>query len=218
MTTPPEAVAADLEGTLTAGATWKGIGRYLRAHGQAGAYNAFFTLHLPGALLTLAGLVPKQRMQDLWMQNLARLLRGYSAGQLRHLAQWVVEHELWPQRRAAVVSELAAHRQAGRRVILTSGTYLPVLQVFAGRIGAEAIGTALEEQDGTLTGRLTGGRNTGAAKAAGLAEHLAGAALVAAYGDSYADVPMLAMSAAPVAVQPDPRLRRLAVARGWRVV
>ncbi|HEY8649171.1 MAG TPA: hypothetical protein VIM50_07300 [Candidatus Limnocylindria bacterium] len=52
-------VAADLEGTLTTGETWKGIGRYLSASGQRSAYRMFFLTHLPGALLVKAHLLPK---------------------------------------------------------------------------------------------------------------------------------------------------------------
>ena len=37
------------------------------------------------------------------------------------------------------------------------------------------------------------------------------------YSDSYTDLPLLELVAEPVAVNPDPRLRRIAVKRGWRL-
>ncbi len=44
-------VAADVDGTLTSGETWRAVGRYLAEHGRARAYRAFFLTPLPGALL-----------------------------------------------------------------------------------------------------------------------------------------------------------------------
>jgi phosphoserine phosphatase len=60
--------------------------------------------------------------------------------------------------------------------------------------------------------------NTGARKVATLRDVLHGAPLVAAYGDSWADAPMLEASDMPVAVGPDRRLEALALERGWRVI
>jgi HAD superfamily hydrolase (TIGR01490 family) len=37
------------------------------------------------------------------------------------------------------------------------------------------------------------------------------------YSDSYTDLPLLELVAEPVAVNPDPRLRRVAAKRGWRI-
>jgi len=42
--------------------------------------------------------------------------------------------------------------------------------------------------------------------------------IVAAYGDTLSDLPMLEMSEQPVAVYPDKKLLRVAVERGWGVM
>ena len=39
----PGVVASDLEGALSTGAQWRGIGRYLVANGRALAYRLFLT-------------------------------------------------------------------------------------------------------------------------------------------------------------------------------
>jgi len=44
------------------------------------------------------------------------------------------------------------------------------------------------------------------------------ARIVAAYGNTISDLPMLEMSEQPVAVYPDAKLRRVAERRGWRVM
>ena len=110
-------VASDLEGTLTTGETWRGVGRYLREAGgwrRALRYRAFFAAHAPAVLLARRGVIDEQALRLRWMRDLAGLLRGYSADDLAHIAEWVVERELWPARHAAVIAELAAHRAAGR--------------------------------------------------------------------------------------------------------
>jgi len=211
-------VAADLEGTLTTGETWKGVGRYLAECGQGRAYRLFFATHLPGALLVKARLLPKPWYRERWMVDLARLFAGWDAPAVRRMAEWVVEHELWAQRRPAVLAELEAHRRAGATLILTSATYEPILEAFAERCGAQALGTRLAVVDGIATGRLEGRLNAGEEKAARLARASGPVRVSLAYGDSASDIPMLERAAAAVAVAPDAALGRLAARRGWRVL
>lgn len=214
-------VASDLEGTLTTGETWRGVGRYLReecGRGTALRYRAFFARRVPGVLLTRRGARDEQAMRLRWMRDLARFFRGYGEAELARMAEWVVERELWPKRRETVVAELATHRAAGRRVILVSGTYQPVLEAFARRIDAEALGTPLEMRGGRATGRLAGPVNNDAVKVTSLRPLLGAGSLFAAYGDTPADVPMLELSAAATVVGGDAQLGAVAARRGWRVV
>jgi phosphoserine phosphatase len=211
-------VAADVEGTLTSGETWKAVGRYLTKHGRARAYRAFFLAHLPGALMVKARLLSRSWYRDRWMIDLARLLKDRDEEELRRMAEWVVERELWPLRRPSVIAELEAHRRGGASLILASATYQPVLEAFAERCTARPIGTPLELVDGIATGRIVGRVNSGRAKADRLTAAIQPKRVAIAYGDSASDIPMLELSAAPVAVQPDAGLRRLAARRGWRVL
>ncbi len=211
-------VASDLEGTLTAGETWRGVGRYLREAGgwwAAMRYRAFFAIHAPAVLLARRGLLDEQAMRLRWMRDLAAVLRGYTADDLARIGEWVVERELWPARHTAVIAELVAHRAAGRRVVLVSGAYQPVLDAFARRIDAEALGTPLELRHGRATGRLAGPINNDRVKVDTLRPLLGDGALFAAYGDTLADVPMLELSAAATVVGANAQLT-IAAARGWR--
>ena len=214
-------VASDLEGTLTTGETWRGVGRYFREEcdrRMATRYRAFFASHAPGMLLAKGRIFDEQEMRRRWMTDLVRLFRGFGAAELGRMAEWVVEHELWPQRREGVIAELMAHRAAGRRVLLVSGAYQPVLEVFARRIDAEAIGTPLEVRDGRATGRLAGPINNDGVKVASLRPLIGDGSLFAAYGDTPSDVPMLELSAAATVVGSNARLCAVAAARGWRIV
>ncbi len=215
----PPAAVFDLEGTLTAGETWKGVARYLRTHGQRAAYDRFFALHLPGALLTKAGLLPRRWYQSRWMRHLAGLLAGMDAGSVAAMAEWVVAEELWPGRKEKTLRRLLAYRDAGYRIVLASGTYQPVLAAFARRLGegVEALGTPLRFRNGVATGRLAGPINVGRAKAEAVRRLLGGPPAVAA-GDTAADLPLLGMAGQALAVDPDPRLAREARRRGWTVL
>lgn len=209
-------VASDLEGTLTTGETWKGVARFLREHGLASAYRRFFLARFPGYVLAKTGLADERAFRNRWLADLSRLFARFSPEELARMAEWVVEHELWPHRRGPVLAELAAHRREGKRVVLASGTYQPVLEAFARRIDAEAIGTPLAANG--AAGQVRGPVNTDRVKADRLRAFLGGGAPAIAYGDTIADIPMLELSQSAVVVHPNEALRRLALARGWRVL
>lgn len=147
-----------------------------------------------------------------------RLLAGFSIAHMDEIAAWVVENELWPKRRATVVAELEAHQQSGCRVVLVSATYQPVLEAFAAKLGVEAVGTSLEVVEGVLTGHTLGGINAGKNKPMRLSDTLRLSHLEVAYGDTVADIPLLELSRAPVAVCPDRGLRTHAERFGCRVI
>lgn len=211
-------VASDLEGTLTAGETWRGVGRYLKRNGRGLAYRVYVLSRLPGILAAKAGVADEQRVRDGFVAGMARLFRGMARAELDAMAEWVVEEELWPKRREGVLGELQRSRTSGSRVVLAAGGYQPVLAAFARRLGAEAVGTPLEYSGGMATGRLMGAVNTGRAKAERLRERIGSGELYAAYGDTLADLFMLEMSENPVVVRPERRLRERASREGWRVL
>ena len=211
-------VASDLEGTLTAGETWRGVGRYLKRHGRGKGYRAFLLSRVPGVLAAKAGLADEQAVKDGFIVGMARLFRGMPRTEVERMAEWVVKEELWPKRREEVLGELEGHKESGSRVVIAAGGYQPVVEAFARRIGAEAVGTPLEFSGGRATGRLVGAVNTGVVKAERLRERVGAEELRAAYGDTAADVPMLGMSDVPVAICPDPGLRKEASKRGWRTL
>jgi phosphoserine phosphatase len=211
-------VAADLEGTLTMGATWKGIGRYLTVHGRSLAYRLFYLRYLPSAMLARWGMVDRTAFNAHFMTGLLKLFKGYTEAQFAAMVEWVLDHETWEQRRADVLAELESLRQQGHQLVIVSGAYQPVVEAFGRRMGAAAIGTPLEIISGRLTGRFAEPMNTGESKVRKLREFLANLPLVAAYGDTVPDIAMLSMSQSPVAVYPDEGLRAAAREQGWRIL
>jgi len=212
-------VASDLEGTLTTGRTWKGVGMYLQMHGYAAQYRLFLAPHLLGTLVAQMGIINKQEYQNQWIVDLSQLLKGFDQARIDTMSEWVVDHVMWPQRRADVLAELQHLRAEGHRAILTSGAYQPIAQAFARRAGlSDAIGTPLQFSAGKATGHIEGALNNKDVKAERLRAYLGTEALDIAYGDTSADIPMLQMCRAPIAVYPDKELRAAAIKNGWRIL
>jgi phosphoserine phosphatase len=216
-----EYVVADVEGTLSTGEMWRGIGRYLADHGRRRRWRLFLAVNYPRVLAARLGLGDVQTFKNLWLERQARLLRGYTEEQIDIMAEWVVEHEVWPGRREAVLEELARHSADGRRVLLASGMYPPVLRALARRFTfgpVEVAGTALEFAGGRFSGRFAAPVCVAAEKARQVRLRTQDMVVAVAYGDTESDIPMLELSRAPVAVAPDAALARAARERGWRVL
>lgn len=80
-------VASDLEGTLTAGETWRGVGMYMKRRGRGTAYRVFLLARVPGVLAAKAGLVDGQAVRDGFIAGMARLLRGMTREELGRMAE-----------------------------------------------------------------------------------------------------------------------------------
>ncbi|MGF1507586.1 MAG: HAD-IB family phosphatase [Chloroflexi bacterium] len=212
-------IASDLEGTLTSGATWRGIAGYLMASGRAADYNRFLIPRLPMVGLYRANLLDGEAFRNRWIAGLLNLFTGCTEDQFNEAAEFTVEEQLWPNRRETVLEEIRAYQAEGHRILITSGSFAPVVSRFAQKAGVEeCLATPIDVIDGRLTGRVAGSENTGSSKAANLRRHLEGSAPDVAYGDTFADYEMLKMSRVAVVVEPDRKLSIAANAHGWRVI
>ena len=212
-----EIVAFDLEGTLSAGIAWEGMRDYLVAHGEGDKFRRFFRKNFLRVLAFRVGILKNERaFKERWILGMMRLFAGYTPERFAEVSAWVADRTFWHHRRVAVVEELIAYQEKGARVIIVSGMYEPILQQFAAKLQVEFMGTAIEVVNGRLTGEIVGQLNVGPRKAEKL-QQLPGK-LVAAYGDTMRDIPMLELAETAVAVHPDAILRETAVQRGWRIL
>ncbi|MCP4356687.1 MAG: HAD-IB family phosphatase [Chloroflexi bacterium] len=220
MSDTADIIAADLEGTLTGGATWSGMRAYLEVNGQKRRFQQFIHRYMWPVLKFRLGLIKDEwAFKEQWVLDLFRLFAGYTAAELETVAEFVVENELWPQRRQAVVDEFLAQQADGRRLLIVTGVIEPVLAKFAQKAGnVEAIGTPLTFADGVFTGEVAAPLNTGESKVEQLRPFTPNGQIKTAYGDTAADIPMLQMAANPVAVFPDKVLQDTAVAHQWRII
>jgi HAD superfamily hydrolase (TIGR01490 family) len=122
---------------------------------------------------------------------------------------------------------LAKHRAAGDEILLVTATNEFVTEPIAKRFGIEhLIAVQLETgADGWYTGRWVGTPSYKEGKVERVRQWLAQRGQTwddvshsTFYSDSMNDLPLLEHVNEPVATNPDPRLRALAIERGWRVI
>lgn len=222
---PTPIIASDMDGTLSTAETWRGVHAWILAHHPSSAARRFVLTQLPLIGLARTGLFDRELFRARWLRNHARLLRGVPTMDLTAMGEWVVDQHLWPARRQPAIDALAGAsrdargREPGVQLILASGAYQPIVDAFAARVGADlALGTPLGIRDGVATGSLADDVQAGGQKAAAIRAQAAGAPVLAAFGDTAADIPLLELALRPIAVAPDPILRRVAIERGWEIL
>jgi HAD superfamily hydrolase (TIGR01490 family) len=151
-----------------------------------------------------------------------KILNGFSVAEMQHLVGDSMETVLRPLVYEEPLRLVERHRARGERVYIVSATLQEIVQHIADDLGFDgAIGSTCEIVDGVYTGRTLRAAH-GAGKADALralaADEGFDLAESTAYSDSYSDVPFLEAVGHPVAANPDRKLRRIAVERGWPVV
>ncbi len=210
-------ILTDLEGTLTTGSSWRGFRRFYRQHYSPLTYNLFFARFLPRFPLMKLGLLDRQKTMTAWMKAEINLMRGFRPSEVNAMAKTGVSDEMWPKARPDVLAELEKKRLAGAQIVIVSGAYQPIVEAFARKMNASAIGTPLVYKNGRLAG-MELPVNSHQHKVARVRALYPEERIIAAYGDTLSDVPMLKISEQAVAVYPDEKLRRVAEAQGWRVM
>jgi len=215
-------VVSDMDGTLTTAETWRGVHQWILANAPSAAASRFITVRLPIVFLARSGLMNKERFRARWLEDQTKLLRGLRGEQLAAIGEWVVEHLLWPARRVEAVTAVQAAHAAARQteptaeLVLATGGYQPIAAAFAQRLGATiALGTPFEVIDGVATGKLAAPTQSGEEKARAARACAAGGRILAAFGDTAADIPLLKLADRAVAVAPDSALALEAARAGW---
>jgi len=134
----------------------------------------------------------------------------------------VIEPAIRPEALALV----ARHRDAGEQVVIVTATNEFVTRPIAERFGVQELIAVNLQRDasGWITGEIEGVPSMRAGKVTRMAQWLAQRGLDWAevdatfYSDSLNDLPLLEKVRHPVATNPDPRLRQVALDRGWRIL
>ena len=150
-------------------------------------------------------------------------IRGLERDVLEALGREVFEKKTRKALRPRLVELIASIRAGGGTVVLATSSLDFIVRPLAEFIGADAVlASSLEYGEGRCTGRMAGAVLFGAAKLDAVRNYAngRGAALkdCSFYSDSIHDLPLLLEVGKPVAVNPDRRLRREAVARGWEML
>jgi len=212
------AVFVDLDRTLLRGASGLVLSAAMHAEGLFDG-----RLSLPGERL-LYGLYDAMG-ESIAFMGMVRLAPRFARG-------WPVEAvcragELAAPELADLVQPyapgvLAEHREAGRKLVLTTTTPVDLISPFASLLGFDhVLATRYARSDGRYTGGIEGDFVWSAGKLAAVrrwgADTQVELATSHAYSDSIFDLPLLGAVGHPHAVNPDRRLRVVARLRRWPV-
>jgi alcohol-forming fatty acyl-CoA reductase len=209
----------DIDGTLITESIWD---YFLRQPEIAPRKRGVYARFLPTFAARKLGIIAEPRFREAWVQQMARLMHGWSRQRVDALFDRIVFDEFGDQRfRQDSTSQLRQHIADGARVVLVSGMFDGFSSRFARLLGAEAgIGTILGFRGDTCTGVIVGRGCAGDEKPGFMRRYLASDDLstVHGYADSFSDVPMLTAVGHPVATYPDEQLRAHALAQGWAIL
>jgi HAD superfamily hydrolase (TIGR01490 family) len=146
---------------------------------------------------------------------------AYEEAHARFMREWITP-VLHPQ----ALELVRSHQQQGDLVAIVTATNELVTRPIAAALGVpELIAVELERDDsGWITGAIAGVPSMREGKVVRVTHWLRARGLdwldveTTFYSDSLNDLPLLERVEHPVATNPDPRLRTLALERGWRIL
>jgi HAD superfamily hydrolase (TIGR01490 family) len=146
---------------------------------------------------------------------------AYRDAHARFMRDWVE-----PALRGIALDLVRSHRERGDLVAIVTATNELVTRPIAAAFGvAELIAVELErDAAGWITGEIAGVPSMREGKVLRVGHWLAARGLdwldveTTFYSDSTNDLPLLERVDHPVATNPDPRLRTIALERGWRIL
>ncbi len=209
-------VVSDMMGTLTTGSPFIGLISWIKHNQGKLQANLYIASITPSYILAKNGIIDWQTWGQKLMVNSLAYIKDANAEKVRHASEWVVEYNLWEQRREDVVARLINQREAGAQVYIASSVVEPFIEPFAKRIGAQVIGTPTEIVNGRL--RTVGELVASEKKIEQVLSRLAVERVDVAYGDTVMDIPLLEHADHPVAVYPDKKLKAVAIERGWEII
>lgn len=207
----------DLDGTLVSSNVVSQYVWYLRRLPER-------SLAFRRGLQLLAGLpayaavdVYSRRAFNIWFY---RLYRGMRRDWLMEAAEGLFREVLGPAIYPGAPALVRRDREAGYRTVLVTGSPEFALGPLVRHFGFDlVVANVLEFDDGIATGAIRPPVVAGREKVSVLrklcAQYNVDSAESKAYSDSFSDLPMLEAVGRPAAVHAGPRLRRVAVARGW---
>ena len=209
-------VVSDMMGTLTTGSPFLGLVSCVKHNQSKVRANWYMASIAPSYMLAKRGIIDWQAWGQKLMVNSLGYIKDATPEVVSHASEWVVEHDLWKNRRLDVIDRFVKHREGGDKTYIASSVVEPFIEPFARRIGAEVIGTPIEIVNGRL--RMVGGLVANEKKIEQVLSRLGVDKVDVAYGDTILDVPMLEKADHPVAVYPDEKLKKIAQDRGWEIL
>jgi len=153
--------------------------------------------------------------------HVSALCRGWPADQVRQIVAENLERLVVPHVYPEAIALVAAHKAAGRQIVIVSTSGREIVEPIGELLGADhVIATRMVIVNGQYTGDFelyAYGEEKAAAVRTFAAERGYALGDCFAYSDSITDLPMLEAVGHPNAVNPDRALRAVAARRSWPV-
>ena len=209
-------VISDMMGTLTTGSPVLGLVDWVRHNQSRMQAQLYMASIMPSYFIAKRGWIDWQKWAQGLMVDSLRMVKNASPEKMKLVGEWVVEQNLWKQRREDVIARLKAHAAQGAQVYIASSVVEPMIEPFAKRIGAQTIGTPVEYTNGQV--RVAGDLVAQERKIEQVLSRLNVERVDFAYGDTEQDIPLLEHAEHPVAVYPDEKLKMVALERRWEIL
>jgi HAD superfamily hydrolase (TIGR01490 family) len=139
------------------------------------------------------------------------------------LCSEVFQKVLFPSVYKEAIAEIEFHRAKNAKVVILSSALTTVCREMADNLNIDdIICSELEVYNRKMTGRLVGHLCFGEEKAVRLKEycdkHNSSRSEAWYYGDSISDLPALNVVGNPVCINPDKKLKKTALKRGWKIL
>jgi HAD superfamily hydrolase (TIGR01490 family) len=179
----------------------------------------------PGEVLSILGslrgyLRAERRDRGEFIRSFLRRYQGMPVARLERIVHGGFADTMYRHTSPAAIRAIKAHRDAGHRTVLVTGSIETLAEPLAGLFD-EVVGGHMHEKDGVLTGYLAKPPLVDEARAAWVRryaeEHGLDLAASYGYGDSHADLVWLELLGNPHAVNPDTQLAREAQRRNWKI-
>ncbi|MEO8093992.1 MAG: haloacid dehalogenase-like hydrolase, partial [Pseudolysinimonas sp.] len=207
----------DLEGTVVDSNI---VQQYLWVR-SAGVRKGAWPFEVVGILTGLRRyLGEEKRDRGEFVRSFLRRYAGIPVARLEKIVRGGYADTVYRHTSHEAVRAITAHRAAGHRTVLVTGSIATLATPLAGLFD-EVVGGTMHDEDGILTGYLAKPPLVDEARAAWVRryaeEHGLDLAKSYGYGDSHADLVWLELLGNPHAVNPDTQLAREAHRRHWKI-
>jgi len=157
------------------------------------------------------------------IDDMVGLVKGKPEAELTELCQSVCREVLFPTVFRDALTEINFHKENDAKVIILSSALNYICSAISDRLGLDGfLCSSLETKDGYLTGRPIGRLCYGNEKSDRLTAYCAANNMNKSaswyYTDSISDLPVLNSVGNPVCVNPDRKLKKKALEKGWKIL
>ncbi len=163
------------------------------------------------------------KSQTTIIKVLVKWVKGMPEDTLNEICDEVTERILIPSVYKEARNRISYHSSEGSRIVILSSALRCVCERMAVYLGTDdIICSDLEVDGGLLTGNPKGKICFGEEKLSRLLEYCWKSDTSVEdtwyYADSISDLPVLSVTGHPICVNPDKKLRRLAIRNGWKIL